>query len=122
MKSLKIAPLIGAMLLAVSAFVFSLQPAQNAGAANAVPAVYTETHDFGNLADGAGETNSVIAPGAVLGDACAVSLGVSVAGGLLTCNVTAANTVSVRLQNETAGALDLASTTVRVFIFKPRQF
>lgn len=122
MKSLKIAPLIGAMLLAISAFVFSLQPATKADAANALPAVYTSTQDLASIADAAGTSVSVTIPGVVLGDACLASYGVSTVGMTVTCNVTAANTVIVRVQNESGGAVDLASTTQRVYVFKPRQF
>jgi hypothetical protein len=80
---------------------------------------YSETHDFGSLADAAGETGSLTAPGVALGDYCsAISLGVSLAGMTLTCYVSAANTVSYRLQNESGGVLDLASTTVYVLVRK----
>lgn len=117
------APLIGALLLAVSAFVFSLQPATNAHAtANALPAVYSSTQDLASIADAAGTSVSVTIPGAALGDACIASFGVSTVGMTVTCNATAANTVIVRVQNESGGAVDLASTTMRVFVFKPRQF
>lgn len=115
--------LIGALLLAVSAFVFSLQPATNAhAAANALPAVYSSTQDLASIADAAGTSVSVTIPGAALGDACIASFGVSTVGMTVTCNATAASTVIVRVQNESGGAVDLASTTMRVFVFKPRQF
>lgn len=72
------------------------------------------TYNAGNLADGAGETTTVTVTGAALGDFAIASLGVSVAGITVTAWVSAADTVSVRLQNESGGALDLASTTLRV--------
>lgn len=80
--------------------------------------IYSGTFNAGNLADGAGETTTLAIPGAVLGDACLASLGVSTAGMTVTCNITAASTASVRVQNESGGAVDLASTTLRVFIFR----
>lgn len=81
--------------------------------------VYSATWDPGNLVDGAGESLSVATVDqARLGDACAASLGVSTQGILLTCNVTATGTVILRLQNETAGALDLATSTARIYLFK----
>lgn len=83
--------------------------------------IYSETHDFGNLADGAGETGSMTATGVALGDACVLSLGVDAAGVTLTCYVSAANVISYRAQNESGGAVDLASTTVRAFVLK-RQY
>jgi len=75
---------------------------------------YTTAFD---LADGAGATESVTAPGAVLGDACLASLSVDAVGMTITCSVSAANTVKVRVQNESAGATDIAPGTLRVFVF-----
>lgn len=72
------------------------------------------TYNASNLADGAGETTTVTVTGAALGDFAIASLGVSVAGITVTAWVSAADTVSVRVQNESGGALDLASTTLRV--------
>lgn len=73
------------------------------------------TFDAGNLVDGAGVTTTVTVTGAVLGDfVTGVSFGVDLQGILVTAYVSATNTVAVRLQNETTGAIDLASTTVRV--------
>lgn len=75
------------------------------------------TFDAGSLADGVGETTTVTVTGAALGDFAVVSLGVSTQGITVTANVTAANTVTVRLQNETTGVIDLASTTLRALVF-----
>jgi hypothetical protein len=80
--------------------------------------IVSATYDAASLADGAGATTTVTVPGAVLGDACVASLGVDLAGILMTCYVSAASTASVRLQNETTGTLDLASATLRVFVLK----
>lgn len=74
------------------------------------------THDFGNLVDGAGESKDVTVTGAALGDYAVASLGVSAQGMIVSASVTAANTVTVRVQNETGGAIDLASTTVRALV------
>lgn len=71
------------------------------------------TYDTASLADGAGATTTVTVTGAALGDFVLVSLGVDVAGISVTGYVSAADTVSVRIQNESGGTLDLASTTVR---------
>lgn len=76
----------------------------------------SKTHDFGNLVDGAGESTDVTVTGAALGDYAMVSLGVDSVDLLVTANVTATDTVTVRVQNETTGAVDLASTTVRVLV------
>ena len=80
--------------------------------------IVSATYDAGSLVDAAGVTTTVTVPGAVLGDACLPSLGVDAAGIVVTCYISAANTASVRLQNESGGTLDLASTTLRVFVFK----
>lgn len=74
------------------------------------------TWDAGNLVDGAGESKDVTVTGAALGDFASASLGVDLQGMLISAAVKSANTVTVRLQNETGGALDLASTTLRVMV------
>ncbi len=76
------------------------------------------TYDASNLADAAGETTTVTVPGAQLGDFAIASLAVSTQGITVTANVTAANTVSVRVQNESGGALNLASTTLRALVIR----
>jgi hypothetical protein len=74
------------------------------------------TYDAGSLADGAGVTTTITVNGAALGDIARVSLGVDLAGITLSSYVSAANIVSVRLQNESGGTLDLASTTLRALV------
>lgn len=78
------------------------------------------TYDPPNLADGAGVTTTVTATGAALGDFVeSVSFSLDLQGISLTAWVSAANTVSVRFQNESGGALDLGSGTLRVAVVKP---
>lgn len=75
------------------------------------------TYDPASLADGAGVTTTVTVNGAALGDiVLGVSNSVDLQGILMTAYVSAANTVSVRFQNETTGPLDLASATIRVLV------
>ncbi len=77
------------------------------------------TWDPGNLVDGAGETSaSITVTGAALGDFAIASAPYDLQG--ITCNayVDAANSVKIRLQNETGGAIDLASGTWRVRVIK----
>jgi len=75
------------------------------------------TYDAASLVDAAGATTTVTVTGAALGDlVVGVSFGVDLQGITVTAYVSAANTVSVRLQNETGGTLDLASTTIRVVV------
>lgn len=77
--------------------------------------VGSATFNAANLADGAGETTTVTVTGAALGDfVTAVSHSLDLQGITVTAYVSAADTVSVRLQNESGGAVDLASGTLRV--------
>lgn len=78
----------------------------------------SETHDFGSLADGVGETGSVAVNGAALGDVVLVSFSLDLQDMILTAYVQAANVVEYRLQNESTGTIDLASGTIRVLVFK----
>ncbi len=79
----------------------------------------SKTFDPSNLADGAGETTTVTVTGAALGDFVeGVSFSNDLQGMTVTGYVSAANTVSVRFQNESGGALDLASGTLRVEVRK----
>lgn len=79
------------------------------------------TWDAGNLVDGAGESKDVTVTGAALGDFAVACLGVDLQGMVISAHVKSSNTVTVRLQNESGGALDLASTTVKVLVFKTSQ-
>ena len=74
------------------------------------------TWDVGSLVDAAGESKDVTVTGAVLGDFAIASLGVDTVDMLVTATVTAADTVTVRVQNESGSTVDLASTTVRVVV------
>ncbi len=76
------------------------------------------TFDPANLVDGAGETTTVTVTGAALGDYASASFSLDLQGVTVTAWVSAANTVSVRFQNETGVALDLASGTLRAMVQK----
>lgn len=89
-----------------------------ANAAVARPLSGSETKDWGSLVDGAGASEDVTVQGAALGDFCVASMSVDVVDIVVTCNVTAANVATVRLQNETTGTVDLASGTLRVRVSK----
>jgi hypothetical protein len=80
------------------------------------------TLDVASLADGAGATSTITVTGAALGDFVLVSLGVDLQGISVTGYVSAADTVSVRVQNESGGTLDLASTTVRARVIPQASF
>src|SRR3990167_10150575 len=80
--------------------------------------VASETYDAGSIADGDEEVGEVTVTGAVLGDFCVASHGVDVTDLAVTGQVTAADTVTYQLNNNTGGAIDLASATVRCLVFK----
>lgn len=82
--------------------------------------VVTGVVDAASLADAAGETHDCTIPGVALGDmVLSFSLGVSLAGITATAYVKAADTISIRLQNESGGTLDLASTAVKAVVVRP---
>jgi hypothetical protein len=75
------------------------------------------TLDPASLVDGAGSSDTIAVPGVALGDAVVCfSFGVDKAGVVCHAYVSAANVVTVRLQNESGGTVDLASTTVKVLV------
>jgi len=80
------------------------------------------TYDAASLIDAAGATGTVTVTGAALGDFAEVSFGVSLQGITCTAYVSAPDTVSFRLQNESGGTIDLASTTVRALVRKASAF
>lgn len=73
----------------------------------------TTTWDAPNLTTGTQTTTTVTVTGAELGDIAMASLGVSQNGCVLTAYVSASNTVTVVLRNDTGSDKDLASTTLR---------
>jgi hypothetical protein len=88
------------------------------GRANFIALDGSATYDPPSLADGVGVTTTVTATGAALGDFAMASFSNDLQGILMTAWVSAANTVSVRFQNETTGVIDLASGTLRVRVQK----
>ena len=77
----------------------------------------TATLDAGSLADGAGETDTVAVTGVALGDiVLGASFSVDEVGMTVTGYVSAANTVSLRIQNESGSTVDLASATIRLVV------
>lgn len=78
------------------------------------------TVDAASLIDAAGETHTVAVPGVALGDmVIAVSLGVDIAGLIVTGYVSAASVVTIQIQNESAGTVDLASTALKILVGRP---
>lgn len=70
-------------------------------------------NDYANLVDAAGASLDVTTSGAAAGGFALASVSVDIQGMLLTAAVKSTGIVTTRLQNETAGAINLASATVR---------
>jgi hypothetical protein len=83
--------------------------------------VHTAALDLGNAATGSGTfaSSDVTVPGARLGDFVLISLGVDTVDAVVRAAVTASNVVTVTLLNNTAGAVNLASTTARIVVLQP---
>ena len=82
----------------------------------------TETVDFANAATGSGTFASVdvTVPNVALGDiVIGVSMGVDTVDGVVQGAVTAANVVTLTLLNNSAGAINLASTTCKFVVGRP---
>ena len=78
----------------------------------------SETYDAGDIADGDEEVGELTITGAALGDFVLVSHSLDVADLAITGAVTAANTVTYQLLNNTGGAINLASGTVYARVIK----
>ena len=76
------------------------------------------TWDPGSIADGDEEATTVTVTGAALGDMAIASFSLDVSDLVLDAQVTAANTVTCVLANNTGGAVDLSSGTVYARVFK----
>ncbi len=76
------------------------------------------SYDPPSLDAGAGVTTTVTVTGAALGDFARASFSLDLQGITLTAGASAADTVSMRFQNGTAGTVDLASGTLRVLVEK----
>lgn len=78
----------------------------------------TDTWDAASIADGNEVAVDITVTGAELGDFVLASLSVDVADLVLSAAVTAADTVTAVLANNTGGAIDLASATLKVRVLK----
>lgn len=78
--------------------------------------------NFGNAATGSGTFASldITVPGVALGDiVMGISVGVDTVDAVIGGAVTAADTVTLTLLNNSAGAIDLASTTCKFIVGRP---
>lgn len=82
--------------------------------------IQRSTVDLANAATGSGTFASadVTVEGAALGDLVLVALGVDTVDAAVVGAVTAANVVTLTLLNNTAGAVNLASTTATIVVLK----
>ncbi|GAH77089.1 unnamed protein product, partial [marine sediment metagenome] len=78
----------------------------------------SDTWDPGSIAVGAMEAKDVTVTGAALGDSAIASFSLDLTDLVLNAQVTAANTVTCVLVNNTAGAVDLGSGTIYAKIIK----
>lgn len=88
---------------------------------NPLGTILTATHvwDPTNIIDGTGETSvGITVTGAALGDFVLVGPPYSLQGMLMTAWVSAANTVTIRIQNETGSSIDLASGTWNIMVIQ----
>jgi hypothetical protein len=81
--------------------------------------LYTGTIDPASLADGVGETKTMTATGAALGDFVVMAAPYDMQDLIATPYVASTNNLAVRIQNENAaGAINLASGTWRALVIK----
>jgi len=78
--------------------------------------VGSATFDAGAILDGNEEAKVITVTGAALGDYVDVSYSIDVTDLEVSAQVTAADTVTVIVSNNTGGTIDLASATVRVLV------
>jgi spore coat protein U-like protein len=92
---------------------------QRIGALKGV-AVGSKTHDFPATAatQGAEVSTTVTVPGAAVGDIAIATFSLPLGAAVLEAAVTAANTVTVRLVNTTAVAVNLAEGTLKATVIK----
>ena len=76
------------------------------------------TWDAASIADGNEEAKELTVVGAELGDFVLSSLSADISGLVFDAQVTAADTVTAILANNTGGAVDLGSCTLSVLIVK----
>lgn len=78
----------------------------------------TTTWNPSSIASGAEEAKEITVTGAALGDVVLLSASIDVADLALVGAVTAANTVTAQLLNNTGGAVDLGSFTLKALVIK----
>ena len=110
LKSLRMA----ALLAGAVAYVLVLFPSTPAHAVEPAPFTCSKTYDPASETTLTGTSTTVTCPGVSLGDYVQVSSSIDAALITVTGYVSAANAVTIRLFNGTAGTIDLGSSTWRV--------
>jgi len=93
-------------------------PQQFQGIFDVIP--FKATVDLDNAVDAATVAAEITVDGAALGDFALVSFGVDAADLSIDARVTAADTITVTANNNTGGAVNLASTTVTGIVLCPK--
>lgn len=78
----------------------------------------SDTWDPGSIANGAEEAKDVTVTGAALGDFVLAAPSIDITDLTISATVTAADTVTVVLANNTGGAVDLGSMTISVRVLQ----
>lgn len=78
----------------------------------------SKTYDPPSVANGAQTTTTVTVPGAQVGDFALASFGGALSGMRLSAEITAADTATALFRNDSGGAVDLGSSTLRVAAFR----
>jgi hypothetical protein len=82
---------------------------------------YQAAYDPGNAATGSGTfaSSDINVPGVALGDFALCTFSLDSTDAVITAQVTAANTVTVTLLNNTAGAVNLSPGVIRIVVLRP---
>ena len=80
----------------------------------------TATWDPGEVLASQSVSTTVSVPGAAFGDICLPSFSLALSGLVLSAEVDAADVVRVTLSNTTGAAIDLASGTITLLVFRVR--
>jgi hypothetical protein len=83
----------------------------------AIGASYSATWDPASIADGSMAEADFTCTGVTLGDFVIPSASIDLAGLALVAHVTAADTITAMLINNSGGAIDLSSMTIRFLVF-----
>lgn len=81
---------------------------------------FKATVNMGSAADAGFAAANIAVPGAAMGDLVMVAFGVDVVDVGVSAQVTAADVVTVTVDNNTGAAVDLAPTTVTGIVLKPK--